>query len=81
MSQNKKLNRSAVFVLNALATTFLVVVIYMAINSIGINLINSEHGPVTRALLILIVYMGSYFTLSRLKIFEKIYRPINVELS
>lgn len=75
MSQNKKLNRSAVFVLNALATTFLVVVIYMAINSIGINLINSEHGPVTRALLILIVYMGSYFTLSRLKIFEKIYRP------
>ena len=75
MSQNNKLNRSAVFVLNALATTFLVVVIYMAINSIGINPINSEHGPVTRALLILIVYMGSYFTLSRLKIFEKIYRP------
>ena len=81
MSQNKILNWFAAFTLNALATTFLAVMLYMAINTIGINPINSEHVFVIRASLILIVYTGSYFTLLRLKIFEKISRPINVKLS
>gem|GEM_PF-5714675 len=81
MNINMIVNRFGTLVLSALVTTFLAVVIYMAINTIGINPINPEHSLVIRASLIVFVYTGSYFTLSRFKIFEKISGFRNVKSS
>ena len=70
MHKNNTLNRLAKFVLGALATTFVVIILFMVINTIGINPINSEDSNETRVLFILIVYMISYFILLKLKVFK-----------
>ena len=69
MHKNNTLNRLAKFVLGALATTFVVIILFMVINTIGINPINSEDSNETRVLSILIVYMISYFILLKFKVF------------
>ena len=70
MHKNNTLNWFAKVVLGALATTFVVIILFMVINTIGINPINSEDSNETRVLFILIVYMISYFILLKLKVFK-----------
>ena len=69
MHKNNTLNWFAKVVLGALATTFVVIILFMVINTIGINPINSEDSNETRVLSILIVYMISYFILLKFKVF------------